>query len=550
MIFNNVRLLGYSHENSFFGENSFIFSSKKNIRLQGYILDLTNFNGVSNIFTEVQNLTIGAKDFQEIIINGENYGVGKVTSFSVSAGNWVRTTEYEANIQVLSEMPISNIDSQEFDSLDLNDKKLELLKNFSESFNLDFDVQNKILGGQHQIEIEYDANNKNINLIKLAQSLAVELLKTLPSNLYEGNYTARTNYQVYNTESYDVTNGKAGFSRNFSYSTENTNKPYSIVRNNSITLNEEGIATVSENCEIKGIGGTSASLYSDALSGLNQEIVGAYSRCVDFFNTYKIKFNISQNLNSQFLNKNIKINKFTGVINYEVSFDNDKKNQDPNYSWEYSLTLDRGTDGIWTISEDGQIIGNGTPGNTGSKYQKAESGWNIVKNNILSRIQSFYNSEASIKPNSPVLKNISQSINREKYNGQISYGYNYTDDQTIIENDPDGVKKILIEKSDTNLSPIIKNFIIPNNTHTLVQNRSLKQQGTYTVSVKMDIGCVSGVFDGSKFINRLQTLATFGSRATDNFEPLDPQDYYLESATFTSDEIEQNVSYEAVYKYS
>jgi hypothetical protein len=232
LLFNNVEVLGYDHQNNFFGEKSLFYSSLRTISIRGYILDLTNSNGVKSVFTDAKELIKVTQEFQEIIINGVNFGVGKVKSFSVDSGNWVRYTQYEATIEVLLEVPIANINSSEFNGVNISNKKLNLLKSFSESFSLNFDTQNKVLGGEHSIDIEYDANNKNIDIVKLAQSLATELLKTIPSssNIAEGNYTTRTNYKTLNSENYNTVTGKCGFRRNFSYSTLNANTNYSFVR--------------------------------------------------------------------------------------------------------------------------------------------------------------------------------------------------------------------------------------------------------------------------------------------------------------------------------
>ena len=199
------------------------------------------------------------------------------------------------------------------------------------------------MGGSHSIDIEYDADNKDINLINLAQSLASELLKTIPTNLSEGNYNTRTNYKVLNTEDYDVINGKCGFKRTFSYSTENTNQPYSIKLNHSIEIGQDGICAVKESCEIKAEYDV-PTLYDNAFIGLkNQlEFSDPYVDRVDpFFQSYKQKFNIGEDLNETFIEKSVQINKFDGIISYNLSWYNDPKKENPLYLWEKTQTLDR-----------------------------------------------------------------------------------------------------------------------------------------------------------------------------------------------------------------
>jgi len=542
LLFNNVELLGYNHKNNFFGEKSLFYSSTRNVSIKGYVLDLANGNGVKGVFNNVKTLVTETKEFQDIIINGQNFGRGKVKSFSVDSGNWVKYTQYQAEIEVLLEVPLSNISSKEFNNTTLNNKNFNLIKSFSENFSLDFDNQNKVLGGEHSVDIEYDANNKNINLINLAQTLAVELLKTIPSssNIAEGNYNTRQNYKVFNTENYNTITGKCGFKKSFSYSTLNNDVTYSLVRTHSIEINQDGMATVSENCSIKGES-DNPSLYDNALIGYNDQIGGALSRCNAVFAIYKTKFNISKNLNSNFISNGVQVNKFNGTITYTVTFDNDPKKENSSYIWEYTNNLDRDQNGVWSASENGSVKGVGKIASE-QKYLSAEAGWSSIKTSIASRVTAFYTS-ASTNGNGIPLKELSKTINKNKYSSTINYTYDYTDDPTIKQSDSDGVKKITIEKSDTGLMPITKDFLIVNGRYALNQNRDLKKQGTYTVKVNMEIGCTSSSqFNGYSHFAR--------SKQESGGAPTLGNDTYLESISYSSEETEKTVSYEATYKYS
>jgi hypothetical protein len=541
LLFNNVELLGYNHQNNFFGEKSLFYSSTRTVSIRGYVLDLASSNGVDGIFNSVNQLINQTKEFQDITVNGQNFGRGKVKSFSVDTGNWVRYTQYQADIEVILEVPISNINSPEFNNININNKRFHLIKSFSESFSLNFDNQNKVLGGDHSIDIECDANNKDLNLIALAQFIAKELLKTIASdpNLAEGDYLTRQKYKIFNSENYNTVTGKCGFKRSFSYSTLNNNKPYSFVRTHSIEIDNNGIATASENCKIKSES-DEPSLYENALIGYNELINGSFSRCSNIFQTYKSKFNIIKNLNSSFVSKSVDVNKFEGVISYTVIFDNDPKKINASYQWEYIRNLDRNQEGIWNASENGSVKGNGKIGSS-SKYKNAEDGWGSAKNGILNRVVSFYTSNSKDGYGTP-LKELSKNIVRNQYEGLINYNYIYTDDPTVKQNDPSNIKKIDIEKSDTGLLPITKEFVIPNKQYTLNQNRNLKKQGTYKVKVNMSIGCTSNNFNSFSFFNRAKNESG-GIPSLGN-------DSYLESISYSADESEKTISYEATYKYS
>lgn len=554
LLFNNVELLGYTHQNNFFGEKSLFYSIKKNISIKGYILDLANYNGVKNIFNGVEQIKQLAKDFQNIIINNENYGVGKVVSLSFDPGNWVRTTKFNAEIEVIENVPLSNL-GPEFANINLNDKDMGLLLSFNENFSLDFDTQNNILGGNHSIDIEYNAKNRNTNIIVLAQRLAQELLKTLPNNVALGNYTVRppNTYKTIKSETYDLINGKCGFTKNFSYKLNNINKPFSINRSVSVKLDNKGEASVEESCTITAENNI-PSLYECALIGLNDPSEGinnSFSRCSIVFDRYKQanRFDINLPLNATPVEKNVNINKFGGTIEYTIIFDNDKKRANNIYTFEKTLVLDRGEDWIWTVSEKGTIDGIGLKNNllNNVKYNNAENGWNSVKNLISSDTFNFWNSKVpQIDKASNLLKLVSRNISRQPSEGKIDYTYSYTDDPRIDPNSD--IRKIEIETSDdgdrgNNLKPLFREFLIANRNRSLVQNLNLKQQGTYTVKVNAEITLPNqnDTFNGFSYFNRLRQIAPVGGG---NYQK------YLESINYSTDEIEQTASYTATYKYS
>ena len=652
LILNNIEILGYNHQNNFFGEKSFHYSTTKTLSIRGYVLDLANTVGVKDILSDTGQIKNIAQNFQNVIINGVNFGIGKFISVSFDAGNWVRSTQFNADIEIYGTANLQSLVSKEFtasnyivtsassaspnilgfkfyktnlisnsrpvyydstntyalwsysfswrittisdleggvvsrfqgtstssvapigvsffgsagwtgeiilsyDSLDptdinLSNERLDLIKSFSETFNLDFDNNTKILGGTHSVEIEYNADNKDINVIALAQSLATELLnKAIPTNLSEYNYATRKEgtYKVLRSESYDVINGKCGFTKTFSYGTNNNFRPYSLNRNLNIDLGADGVVTVNESCGIKAENDV-PSLYDNTIIGLNEQITGAYLRCSGLFSDYKNKLNISGDLNTLPLQRSVRINKLDGTIDYEINFNNDRKIFSGSI-FEYTSTVDRNENYIYTISEDGSIVGIGSKNiisGITSQYIAAQNNWNSIKNNISGRSYNLWLNQQDKVSNNFNL--ISENVSRSPYEGRITYGYKYSDDPSV-RNDLGNIKKLEIEFSDDgasglNLLPIYKEFIVPNQNYAIVQNRGLTRQGTFSISAKADIVLTGqyDIFNGFSYFNTLTGLIK-------NLYSGGNQDKYLESASFTSDEVEQNVSYSEVYKYS
>ena len=648
LILDNIEVLGYSHKNNFFGENSINYSATKTLSIRGFVLDLQNTMGVKNIFNNTSIIKSIVGNLQNITINGQNLGIGKFTSLSFDEGNWVKTTRFNANIEIYVEIPLLSLTSQEFKTaedsyianggtspvlnnlifyrtgnktngrfiyydttntyalssianfwritlisqlggsivgvprfqiassaqtpplgnylgvpgfngtvilslntityLNLQDDRLSLIKSFSESFNIDTDLNTQNVNGTHTIEIEYNTDNVNLDVIKLAQKLAVDLLNaTIPLNLSNFNYASRliNSYYVLNNESYDVINGKCGFTRTFSYNQNYGSRPYSVKRNITIDIKEDGMGSITENTTIEAENSI-PNLYANALIGLNEQITGTFNRCSGIFNVYKNKFNVSGNLNSLPLQRNLNINKYNGTINYEINFSTDKKFSAQNYTFEYASTLDRSENFIWTSSEQGTINGIGSQL---LRYNGAEVGWGVVKNNIVSRATNFWNANADDRASNN-LNLITKQVSRSPYQGQITYNYSFSDDPTI-RTDLGNIKKLDIEYQDdgaagNNLKPIYREYIIPNNTYALVQNRNLKEQGTFSISAKADIALPNqtDIFNGRTYFDTLKT------QVRNMLTNAGTSDRYLESANYSSDEIEQTVTYEEVYKYS
>jgi hypothetical protein len=245
----------------------------------------------------------------------------------------------------------------------------------------------------------------------------------------------------------------------------------------------------------------------------------------------------------------VRINKLDGTINYEINFNNDRKIFSGSI-FEFTSTLDRNENYIYTISEDGAIAGIGSKNiinGITTQYIAAQNNWNSIKNSISGRSYNLWLNQQDKVSNNFNL--ISENVSRSPYDGKITYGYKYSDDPSV-RNDLNDIKKLEIEFSDDgasgrNLPPIYKEFLIPNQNYAIVQNRGLTRQGTFSISAKADIVLTEqyDIFNGFSYFNTLTGLVR-------NLYSGGNQDKYLESASFTSDEIEQNVSYSEVYKYS
>jgi hypothetical protein len=528
---NNVEILGYSRQNNFFGEKSFNYSARQNVSVRGRLLGTSG-----SIMSQMRGMQQGSTSFTQVSINGASFGMGKVIGLEFEDGTWAEDAIYIATIEIIEQATLGQVPGAS-----IVGKELHLLKSFSENLTLDFDSQNEIVGGDHSIEIQYDANGNSSDLMMLAKGLANELLSTLPTNLKGGNYTTRgsNSFRYLFSESYDIINGKCGFSKKFSYRTNNSNNPFSINRNVSASISTNGVIVVEEDCEIKA---ETLPLYESALAGYTQEIGSSFGRCSAAYNNFKNQFPTNLELNSDPIQKTTQINKTAGIINYKIVYDNDQKKVLKDYTWENTLILELQNNYINIVSEEGKIIGKKNPNETfEQKYLKAQNGWSAIQIAAVGRINSHWqNTRSKASTN---LKPFKKDISRLPYQGIINYKISYTDDPSIIQNGD--VRKLNIEiKQDTEIPPLFKNFIIPNSSssYPIRQTRNLKKQGTYEVSIKAQIAFKERkLYNGFDYFNVLKALVP---------QPNQNDQLYIESVNFQSDEIEQNANYNIIYKYS
>ena len=90
LTFRNASLLSYDVENNFIGGGSFNINSIRKISIEGYIdsrVDNSDFEGVRETFQEINTTITNGHDyvFEDLVINGVNYGRGRVTSLSFSS---------------------------------------------------------------------------------------------------------------------------------------------------------------------------------------------------------------------------------------------------------------------------------------------------------------------------------------------------------------------------------------------------------------------------------------------------------------------------------
>ena len=143
MIFSDAQLLTYSSQNNFLSDGEFRYGSTKIISIDS-IVDTRSSNtdqsGVKESQEEIMKLISGAYDFEKIIINGHDFGYGRIKSINYGASNAFDSNQvrigkniFEIEISDSGDDNLYNMTGEHFVGLKDKFSKHHLLENFNEN---------------------------------------------------------------------------------------------------------------------------------------------------------------------------------------------------------------------------------------------------------------------------------------------------------------------------------------------------------------------------------------------------------------------------------
>jgi hypothetical protein len=464
--FPNVSVLGLTQDSRFF-DAGFQYASFRRLTIAGTVNDLSETFGITGTWSGeegVLNTIRNNHDYQALILNGVDFGSGRVESMSFDPGLDVKTKGYQANIVVYDSGNLFNFTGEYYSGIETSN--FSNLNQFSESYSFD----KKLNGGysySHNAAIQFISGSNQLFAIGAAQSLARTLFTG--SNLGFAFYPGFTNKQGkrYVTESYNLIDNTCAFQETFDF--DNNLGAYSATYTHSIQLGEDGVMTASENGNIRGIENPN---YQIALSAVAVEMTGSYYRCSGVANAY---FPTGAILITSPVSQGRSIDIFNNNINYNVVFNNSPTNQ-RSYFWDYSLQAAK-NNGISTVTEQGSVVGRGE--NESVAFDNARAGFSVVKPGIEGRCGSLFVSP--YEPATNYLENKNESYSPVR--GQVGYSYVYSNDPNLRAND--GVRRL--DLSVTQNHPVYSwNKIGIFNVATILQNDYQSTQGSQTATAVME----------------------------------------------------------------
>lgn len=430
--FNNASLLTYSHVPKFFGDGIFNYSIEKNIQIQGYILDLENFDGVSGVLSGINDIKNLAKNSGEFVVNGHYLGTGYIKKIEVNGNpdndpNWVRYANYVVDLLILSTGSLHDMTGiyyQDIDSNIFDVKNLYLVNDFRENLSINLD-SNGIYDYKHSCEFNFENGIAKNIAISTAKALASGIISSeVPFNITDQFGANFLSGRKLYTESYDIVNNRFSFAENFakSKSGDYADALYTY----KLANNEDGSVNVIESVKIKSL---SLPLFEKAIEKLSGIKSGSYSRCQNVYENYYLN---SGSLNIHSVSQGINVNRFEGEIDCETTFTNDAFIES-GYNWEFVYDVADNTERR-AMNLTLSIQGHG-PKNSQQKWNNAMMGFN-AKNSLFNDISvknSGYNALRSIdalykcRPISMPYFLLAEQAESSYYEGLISCTKNYSD---------------------------------------------------------------------------------------------------------------------------
>lgn len=423
MNFKDSTLLSVSRKSQFWGD-VVRYKSTLELNVEGLLLALTNTDGVAMVWQELALLANSADNWQDIVLNGHNFGKGIITSVNFSEGNDVRTKKYTVSISIPVDGDLSSVLGGSYSGLSYDN--IEYIEGFSESSTYDRGAEKENYSQSVSFSIR---GPYSLDSVTAAKNLAEDFFNHNDLlNTIGNKYSNSAIFKKFYNESYDKINNKYSFSRNYEVSV-NSNGEYSVYLTHSLNFDQTGIASIREKAEYLGHTSNAFGTVSDRAK---VDISQSYDRCNSIFSTYFDSNNAP--LSNNPITKSWVAVPFEGRINYEIQYTNSSRLTSFGCFWNYQVNVDKSLGGNYVITENGDLIGYGHM--IESKYQNAYNAWvSTVQPQILGRVESYYSGDLSLRLSS-------EATTFQKVQGKITYNRKYSDSDSLLASTD--IRKVMI----------------------------------------------------------------------------------------------------------
>jgi len=546
----NASFLSTNSQSNFLGDNLDI-SRIETISIRGFIdkrTDNDDHVGVREVFSEITSLLANNDDYwtDNLIINGRNYGKGRVTSLSFNSSpgatdNMVTLGQYSATIEIYKQGDLFGLAENEPGILGhhyptktaLQSARHEYLENFA--FNTTWNEDGPNVSVNESVSISYLSGDSSFNPKLAARELANSLLGYSTGHLSTaGSYVSHASLSSAGrgsecatgdySEEYDDINLKYNFGRRITWYgsgghglTTVYGCKYMIKHSRDLNYDENGNVEVTEKGNIFGLADSDGYAASadrsgkawGANEGIRIELNKSYGRCNGMFNNYTGLANQEAknvfSLNTNPIERGKTLDSGAGVGSYTVKYTNKQRlsgtagNNNFINEWRQVATFD--------ADNNVQIIENGTikewqhHGSPYSSHKRADFNaggygnfYNTLTTSANNRAGEFYDrfverigiDGCSNKNN---LKLIEENREQFFFGPEFSYTKTYSDDPTILS-DADaaliGWKQVKVVKEISVPVAMSKEYLIPRQgiNGELVQIMDQMSLGTLTINIQ------------------------------------------------------------------
>ena len=503
LYFDNVRVLAYQHTSVFFGIG-LRYRVQKVFTIEGTLLELQNTEGVNATWTKAELLNLQAQDYQPLILNGVNFGTGKVTSIHFIEGNHVQQQKYNLNIECYSDGDLSLVANGVYQGI--NWTNIKCIESLDETLTFSLNEANdKTYDHTISLRFERDVANLGVNPINLGKAFTSELLNNVNFLGFLGDYNSVAGLKKVSTESYN----EIDFSCSVSQRLEIPNSfqgTYSISFEYSLSLSDKGITTISEKSIVQGL---TVPLDASASAGFTSECgdTASYDRSNTIYGAYAWS---SLPLHSIPFSTTVTKNKFDGKIDCTRVFTNDPHIF--NYAfWDRTITISRTIENYYSISEKGSVRGLGRA--LADKFPRAKAFYdaNVIPS-LFSRISAAYLTAGGTHSSYLVL--IKTAYGEAQYLGTIDYERSYTDNNQYVMTSTIKKEEITVETSyPVHVAPIFGIF----NHKTVIQPQNTSTPGSRNINVKLKGARGTSMADYLTYAKALITSEGYQTIGTDSF---------------------------------
>ena len=182
-------VLSYSVDKRYLGE-AYNIGCTENLTVRNIITGGSNYQGVQKVMSQFETILNTDQHVEDIIINGHNFGEGRLKSVDFSSNNPVRVGEYTAEFEIFTSGNLTNLvgrppsafggASDGLASIFEHDRHLasvnmHLVESITEDTSASINEENKC-SIVNNVSVKFFASGKNSNPIREAKILARSLM--------------------------------------------------------------------------------------------------------------------------------------------------------------------------------------------------------------------------------------------------------------------------------------------------------------------------------------------------------------------------------------